>query len=71
MRGSVSEDFLGFQWCGRRWQREVGFNPALMDIQVLVGTRELPGAHSCGQLCGKQVGSRGRADQGILWGSLS
>jgi hypothetical protein len=49
MRGSVSEAFLGFPWCGWRWQREAGFNPALMDIQVLVGTREFPGAHSCGQ----------------------
>jgi hypothetical protein len=68
MRGSVSEAFLGFPWCGWRWQREAGFNPALMDIQVLVGTREFPGAHSCGQ---KQVGPQGRADQGILWGSLS
>ena len=32
VRDSVAEEILWFPWCGICWRREVGFNPALMDI---------------------------------------
>ena len=32
VRDSVHEEILWFPWCGSCWRREVGFNPALMDI---------------------------------------